>query len=115
MSGKPATSYHPAGEDGKTPGEQALNEIYKALKAGPKLERTLLIITFDKHGGLFDHVPPPYADNPWPNNVNDGFQLRPDGRTSADHTRVTVDQRTDRVPLTHGSTLRLDIDPQRPC
>jgi phospholipase C len=74
MSGKPATSYHPAAEDGKTPGEIALNEIYEALKTGPKWNETLLIITFDEHGGLFDHVPPPYAHNPWPNDENDGFK-----------------------------------------
>jgi phospholipase C len=74
MSGKPATSYHPAAEDGKTPGEIALNEIYEALKTGPKWNETLLIITFDEHGGLFDHVPPSYAHNPWPNDENDGFK-----------------------------------------
>jgi hypothetical protein len=32
-----------------------------------------LVITFDEHGGIFDHVAPPYAENPWPNDVNDGF------------------------------------------
>jgi phospholipase C len=69
-----ATSYHPSAEEGKTPGERALNEIYEALKAGPAWNETLFIITFDEHGGLFDHVPPPYARNPWPNDENDGFK-----------------------------------------
>ncbi len=73
-SNKPATSYHPYGGGGTAPGERALNEIYEALKAGPKWNDTLLIITFDEHGGLFDHVPPPYAENPWPNDVIDGFR-----------------------------------------
>jgi phospholipase C len=72
-SSKPATSYHPYGGGGTAPGEIALNEIYEALKTGPKWEETLLIITFDEHGGLFDHAPPPYAANPWPNDVSDGF------------------------------------------
>jgi phospholipase C len=71
--GKVATSYHPYGAGGTTPGEVALNEIYEALKTGPNWNETLLIITFDEHGGFFDHVPPPYAENPWPNDVNDGF------------------------------------------
>jgi phospholipase C len=71
---KVATSYHPYGSGGTTPGEKALNEIYEALKTGPKWNETLLVITFDEHGGFFDHVPPPYADNPWPNDVNDGFR-----------------------------------------
>ena len=74
LSDKPATSYHPSAEDGKGPGEIALNEIYEALKTGPKWNETLLIITFDEHGGLFDHVPPSYAHNPWPNDENDGFK-----------------------------------------
>jgi hypothetical protein len=34
----------------------------------------LLIITFDEHGGFFDHLPPPRAVNPWPNDENDGFE-----------------------------------------
>jgi phospholipase C len=72
-SSKQATSYHPYGKGGTAAGEIALNEIYEALKKGPKWDETLLIITFDEHGGFFDHVPPPYADNPWPKDVNDGF------------------------------------------
>jgi phospholipase C len=66
------SSYHPGGD--LVPGERALNEIYDALKAGPSWNETLLIITFDEHGGLFDHVPPPYAENPWPNDVDNGFR-----------------------------------------
>jgi phospholipase C len=67
-----ATSYHPAG-DSPVPAEISLNEIYEALKAGRAWNETLFIITFDEHGGLFDHVPPPYAENPWPNDENDGY------------------------------------------
>jgi len=67
-----STSYHP-GED-IVPGERQLNDVYNALRAGPHWDQTLLIVTFDEHGGIFDHVPPPYAENPWPNDVNDGFR-----------------------------------------
>lgn len=66
------TSYHPGGD--LVPGERALNEIYDALRAGPAWEETLFVITFDEHGGIFDHVAPPYAANPWPNDINDGFR-----------------------------------------
>jgi phospholipase C len=69
-----ATSYHPFGGGGTGPGEVALNEIYEALKNGPAWDATLLVITFDEHGGFFDHVPPPYAKNPWPNDESDGFR-----------------------------------------
>jgi len=66
------TSYHP-GED-LVLGEQQLNKVYDSLRKGPKWEQTLLVITFDEHGGIYDHVPPPYAVNPWPNDVSDGFR-----------------------------------------
>jgi phospholipase C len=73
-SDKPATSYHPYGGGGTAPGEKALNELYEALKNGPAWNETLLIITFDEHGGLYDHVAPPYAENPWPCDEVDGFR-----------------------------------------
>ncbi len=66
------TSYHPGADPAV--GENALNDIYEALKAGPAWNETLFVITFDEHGGIFDHVAPPYAENPWPNDVNDGFR-----------------------------------------
>lgn len=66
------SSYHPGAD--LVPGERALNEIYDALRGGPAWNDTLLVITFDEHGGIFDHAQPPYAENPWPNDVNDGFR-----------------------------------------
>lgn len=66
------SSYHPGAD--LVPGEKALNEIYEALRAGPAWNETLLVITFDEHGGIFDHASPPYAANPWPNDVVDGFR-----------------------------------------
>lgn len=67
------TSYHPGAD--LVPGEVELNKIYEALKAGPNWDETLLVITFDEHGGIHDHVPPPYAENPWPNDENNGFKF----------------------------------------
>lgn len=67
------TSYHPGAD--LVPGETALNEIYDALRNGPAWNETLLVITFDEHGGIFDHVAPPYAQNPWPNDNIDGFRF----------------------------------------
>lgn len=69
---KGATSYHPGGD--LVPGERTLNEIYEAIKQGPGWEETLLVVTFDKNGGLYDHVAPPYAAKPWPNDLNNGFE-----------------------------------------
>jgi len=42
-------------------GQQLIASIYDALARSPQWERTLLVITYDEHGGFFDHVPPPTA------------------------------------------------------
>jgi phospholipase C len=66
------TSYHPGGD--LVPGEHRLNEMYDALRSGPHWDETLLVITFDEHGGVYDHVAPPYAVQPWPNDCENGFR-----------------------------------------
>jgi len=40
-------------------GQQFIASIYAALANSPKWDRTMLVITYDEHGGFFDHVPPP--------------------------------------------------------
>jgi phospholipase C len=40
-------------------GEQLILDVYRALRDGPAWSQTLLIITYDEHGGCYDHVPPP--------------------------------------------------------
>lgn len=40
-------------------GRLLIGSIYKALAEGPAWKKTLLIITYDEHGGFYDHVPPP--------------------------------------------------------
>jgi phospholipase C len=41
-------------------GEVFIATIYQAIKDNPKLwQNTALLITYDEHGGIFDHVPPP--------------------------------------------------------
>ncbi|HWK46817.1 MAG TPA: alkaline phosphatase family protein [Stellaceae bacterium] len=42
-------------------GEQLIARVYNALRAAPTWTQTLFIITYDEHGGCFDHVPPPKA------------------------------------------------------
>ncbi len=41
-------------------GEQFLFEIWQAVSRSPAWERLLLIITYDEHGGTYDHVMPPW-------------------------------------------------------
>ena len=45
-------------------GEAFAAQVINAVMAGPAWERTLLVWTFDEHGGYYDHVPPPRAVPP---------------------------------------------------
>jgi phospholipase C len=45
-------------------GEQLIAATYNALRSAPTWNRTLLIVTYDEHGGCFDHMPPPAAVPP---------------------------------------------------
>ncbi len=45
-------------------GEQLIARVYNALRSSPCWERTLFIVTYDEHGGCYDHVPPPAAVPP---------------------------------------------------
>jgi len=40
-------------------GELFLKNIYEAVRASPQWDSTALIITYDEHGGYYDHVPTP--------------------------------------------------------
>ncbi|HEY7380379.1 MAG TPA: alkaline phosphatase family protein [Gaiella sp.] len=40
-------------------GDALLARVYSALRESPKWDRTLLIVTYDEHGGFFDRRPPP--------------------------------------------------------
>ncbi|HEY2321701.1 MAG TPA: alkaline phosphatase family protein, partial [Thermoanaerobaculia bacterium] len=73
----PANSNHPGAGYGKvnvyappidvSSGELFLLQVYNTLVSNPKVwAETLLIVTYDEHGGLFDHVPPPPATPPGP-------------------------------------------------
>jgi phospholipase C len=42
-------------------GQELVLKLYNAVVNGPKWNKTLLIITYDEHGGFFDHVTPPPA------------------------------------------------------
>jgi len=40
-------------------GQAFLNQIYNALRNGPRWDKTLLIVNYDEWGGFYDHVVPP--------------------------------------------------------
>lgn len=52
--------YRPTGVEDFRRGEQLVASIYETLRARPQVfERSLLLVTYDEHGGLYDHVAPP--------------------------------------------------------
>lgn len=56
------TSQHPL--DDVTRGEQLIKDVYEAVRNSPHWESSLIIVTYDEHGGFFDHRPPPPAVPP---------------------------------------------------
>jgi phospholipase C len=55
-------SMHPL--DDVTRGEQLIKTVYESIRNSPHWDTSLLIITFDEHGGFYDHVKPPAATPP---------------------------------------------------
>jgi len=43
-------------------GEKLIAEVYNTLFVENKSLDTVLLLTWDEHGGFYDHVPPPYLD-----------------------------------------------------
>lgn len=53
-------------------GERLMKNVYEAVRQGPCWEQSLLVVTYDEHGGFYDHVSPPFG------------APSPDGRATAD-------------------------------
>jgi len=67
-------SEHPI--DNVALGEVFIQQVYDAVRGGPAWNQTLLIITYDEHGGCYDHVPPPSGATPPDNSVGEfGFDF----------------------------------------
>jgi phospholipase C len=108
-------------------GEQLIHDVYEALRTSPNWPQTLFVLTYDEHGGCYDHVPPPWGATPpdtdteAPYNFGfDRFGVRvptvlvspliapgtvyrvADGSTPLDHTSIlaTVEKRWNIPPLT---------------
>ena len=114
-------------------GEALIHDVYYAVRNSPAWASTLLIITYDEHGGNYDHVAPP-NDAPPPGDgtvgefgfdfsrfgvrvpavlisplIEAGTVFRPDGRV--DHTSVlrTIHDRWGTVPLTARDTAAASL------
>ncbi|GGY99861.1 phosphoesterase [Streptomyces olivaceoviridis] len=123
--GNTGNSQHP--NDDVALGEHLVYDTYQALRRGPDWARTLLVVTYDEHGGCYDHVPPPAGATP-PDDIKGvefdfdftRFGVRvptvlvsplikpgtvfrvPDGSVPLDHTSLlkTIEQRWAVEPLT---------------
>ncbi|NPE56555.1 phosphoesterase [Dickeya dadantii] len=60
--GEDGNSQHPVADVAL--GEQLIHDVYYALRTSPLWNKTLLIITYDEHGGCYDHLPPPWNATP---------------------------------------------------
>jgi phospholipase C len=45
-------------------GEELIATVYNAVRGGPGWGQTLFVVTYDEHGGCYDHVVPPAAASP---------------------------------------------------
>ena len=116
-------------------GEQLIHDVYYALRDGPAWAQTLLIITYDEHGGCYDHVPPPWGAIPPDNSAGEyGFDFTrfgprvptvlvspliqagtvfrvPEGSTPFDHTSIlkTLENRWGLPALTARDAAAPDV------
>ncbi len=69
-------SQHPT--DDVARGEALVRQVYEAVRQSPHWESSLLVITYDEHGGFYDHVVPPEAVPPGDvtDPVNNGHGFR---------------------------------------
>jgi phospholipase C len=71
------TSQHPM--DTLAGGDRLIARVYNALRASPLWEESLLIVTYDEHGGFYDHVAPdavvPPGDAAGPDHNRSGFDF----------------------------------------
>lgn len=58
----PASDQHP--DHDVAEGEKLIKKVYESLRAADTWNETMLIVTYDEHGGFWDHVSPPAAPSP---------------------------------------------------
>lgn len=94
-------------------GEKLIADLYNMIKSSPVFDKTMFIITYDEHGGTYDHVAPPGgAKNPYTDEragqdgflfnrfgvrvpcvvinpyIKKGLIARPDGYIPFDHSSI---------------------------
>jgi phospholipase C len=89
----PANSQHPP-HDARY-GDNLIADVYQALRANSAVwQQCALIVTYDEHGGFYDHVIPPSKNVPNP----DGINSPPPGNTASFAPSFAFDRLGLRVP-----------------
>ncbi|KAK9273937.1 hypothetical protein L1049_018749 [Liquidambar formosana] len=63
----PGNDDHPSHDVSQ--GQKFIKEVYEALRASPQWNEMLFIITYDEHGGFYDHVSTPVTGVPSPDDI----------------------------------------------
>ena len=116
----------PVGIDNEHPGytdlvrgDLHLLALINAIKAGPNWHDTAIIITYDEHGGFWDHVPPPVVDRWGPGARVPTIVISPYARVGfVDHTPydttsilATIEKRWSLAPLSTRDANAHDMTP----
>ncbi|KAL2535920.1 Non-specific phospholipase C2 [Forsythia ovata] len=64
---EPANDDHPSHDVYQ--GQMFVKEVYETLRASPQWNETLFLITYDEHGGFYDHVATPVNGVPSPDGI----------------------------------------------
>lgn len=63
----PANDDHPSHDVAR--GQKFVKEVYETLRASPQWNEMAILITYDEHGGFYDHVPTPVTGVPNPDGI----------------------------------------------
>lgn len=63
----PANDDHPSHDVAR--GQKFVKEVYETLRASPQWKEMAVLITYDEHGGFYDHVPTPVSGVPNPDGI----------------------------------------------
>lgn len=100
-------------------GEEHVTSLIDTIKNGPQWGDTLIVVTYDEHGGFWDHVPPPKVDKWGPGSRVPAIVISPFARKHyVDHTvydttsiLATIEHRFGLAPLTDRDKVAKDLAP----
>lgn len=67
VSFMPANDDHPSHDVAE--GQKFVKEVYETLRGSPQWKEMAILITYDEHGGFYDHVPTPVEGVPNPDGI----------------------------------------------